>query len=70
MIIYEVVYVEKEDWKVLNGIRDYAYFSNGVKARSFVSKKKKDIKIGYVKKHDIPNSKTSVLNFLNRRVTL
>ena len=66
MIIYEVSFIDNKELSVLNGLRESAYFSNNVKAKSFASKNKSHIRGVIIIRHEISNSKTSVLKFLNR----
>ena len=72
MIIYEVSFlergrIEKQFYPPIPiHHKDSVYFSNNVKAKSFVSKNKNIISDVEIIKHDIGNSKTCVIKFLNR----
>ena len=73
MIIYEVSFIDKNDvgltfYPPVSSLKTIVqlYFSNKVKAKSFVAQNKKHIKDVEIIKHDVNNSKTSVLKFLNR----
>lgn len=65
MIIYEVKIIEKV-WAYGGGTSQSFYFSNKVKAKSFLSKNKNHVEKGEIIKHDVSSSKTGFLQFLNR----
>ena len=65
MIIYEVQFKETV-WAYGGGNAESVYFSNEVKAKSFVAKNKKHIETQRIIKHEVPTSKCGVIKFLNR----
>ena len=75
MIIYEVSYIDDKNLPLddLDFEIRRAYFSNKVKAKSFIAKAKRkrnenSKQYGFkILKHNVENSKEDVLNFLNRR---
>jgi len=73
MIVYEVSFIDKNDvgdsfYPPISSLKTIVrlYFSNKVKAKSFVAKNKKHIRDVKIVKHDVVNSKIGVLKFLNR----
>ena len=72
MIIYEVIFREITEQKVFGSVvktrgqQESAYFSNKVKAKSFVAKNKSDLMSVDIIRHEFAGSKTGVLKFLNR----
>ena len=67
MIIYEVCF---KDHECLYELDEYAYFSNKVKAKSFVAKNKKSITKVHLLKKQIKGDKTSVIRLLNSGVAV
>ena len=72
MIIYEVQYTDGILITTKNKSisKSKLYFSNKVKAKSFIAQNKKKLMDLEIKKHIVDNSKIGVLNFINRNNTI